>query len=208
MTGHADIPDLQQFEKGLTLTLDNAESLAEEAALLFEHGKVERAYVLATIAVEETGKHEMLVHAYISLRVEHPVVQEETFWPAFWKRFKSHRDKLSVPAAMNMLRAGNLPIEPGETVQRARQRAGDENASKMGGFYTGFASGKFVSPSEIIGSEKAREMVERARGEVERMREFERGVSTLVGSWSELDAEQLRGVIQIIERAYFGDSGL
>lgn len=70
-------------------TLDNAQSLLEDARLLLDAGRWARAYALTILAAEEYGKFESCVIAGSYESDDHDS------WKRFWKDFRDHKPKLT-----------------------------------------------------------------------------------------------------------------
>lgn len=68
--------------------LKSARSLLDDGVLLFERGRLPRAFALASLAADELGKH-VLVTSFYAVREE---TDEE--WRKFWRRFRHHESKL------------------------------------------------------------------------------------------------------------------
>lgn len=80
----------EEITRGMLKCRNNAISLIEEAILLANHGRSERAYLLAHSACEEFAK-------FFILKIAGQLVCQgkQPEWKRFWKRFRSHDSKMS-----------------------------------------------------------------------------------------------------------------
>lgn len=85
---------------GITKSLENANSLFEEAIILEKHAKVERAYLLFQICIEETGKANALHHLLLTEEFK-----DKAMLTKFLKDFKDHKFKIKQSISVDTITA-------------------------------------------------------------------------------------------------------
>lgn len=142
----------QLYEGGLT-TFGNARSLYEEAIILRERGKIQRAQFLHLISLEECAKFEMIGHLATSVSSG-----QEYDLKKFQKNIRSHEFKNHVnaydfPAANEELEArvvGDWAKALAEFKKLKSRYHKDRNDKKNNSLYVNFEGGKFTGPSDHV----------------------------------------------------------
>ena len=191
LTAKMDKLTPQDVDVGIQAILENADSLTEEAALLFQNERFARAYTLAHLSREELAKVTMLHSVGVKLLLE-----IEIDWKSFWKRFRDHKSKLFQDSIFNMALA-----ETSEGLDKPHhsQIAGAvpaRNNWKNESLYVSWRNG-FQNPAEVIDIEKARNTILLARQSYE----LNKQVSEKMGQFADRNAEEILHMKPLIEEA-------
>jgi AbiV family abortive infection protein len=125
----------------------NSERLLEDACILLRAGRYGPAHALATLALEEFGKHVICISAMARS------VVEDDFWPRFWWRMRSHTSKLRQSRLLAETVLGDLMDADGFI--RAWKQVERDHATKLRGLYVGWGSGGLEEPTAITQDEAA-----------------------------------------------------
>ena len=134
---------------GMECCVLNAQELLDEAQILIESGRHARAIALSLIAWEEMGKLPMLAGSarYLS---------DPNQWKKrFWRRFRSHREKLRMHETV-------FPLEDGGPAQHAGFVWDELSAVRERMLYTDFEGGSFRLPSSMPRADKVAPRLVRA----------------------------------------------
>lgn len=134
-----------------------------EAQILLEHGAPARAIALAVFALEELGKLPKLAN-FARYERQHR-------WPAFWKSFRSHVDKLDLHATSAAVLLSNDEEEVVSWLGRNLSLA-SLHELKMKALYVDWEDEGFRAPVDIRDSEEvARQVIHVANDSIEFHRE-------------------------------------
>jgi AbiV family abortive infection protein len=160
--------------------LDNAAELLSDARVLLEAGRWPRAYALAVLSAEEFGKFHSCVVAgsYES--------DDAAAWAGFWRKFTSHRPKLTTWAGqlVDLLDWGPVGSKGDAEWKRAwddRKHTVDVGLNgKLASLYVDFDNGKVNIPRDLLTEETARVTVDAVAAVVEPATVSFRGDLTLL----------------------------
>ena len=133
--------------------IENAIALIADADLLYENGRLARAYSIAILATEEMSKLPILLHC-----LEELDAGSEPNWADVGEFLASHYGKLM----MNELyfatqrSANGLDATGSKQWQDAVKAAKDRNARKQSGFYVNVEAGSVVTPAVAVPREQAK----------------------------------------------------
>lgn len=180
---------LQDVDTGIQAIFENVDSLTEEAALLFQHGRMARAYTLAHLSREELAKVTMLhsIGAKLLLGIQ-------VDWKSFWKRFRDHKSKLFQDSFFNIALA---EIEEGKKKPHYSLISGAvpfRNDWKNKSLYVSWENG-FKNPIKLIDKEKVRNIIFLAR----RSYELNKHISEKIGKFTDRNAEEIQHLKPVIE---------
>jgi AbiV family abortive infection protein len=152
----------EQLMEGCEKGLKNAQSLAAEAGLLYEHKYFARTYSLGHLAREELGKVLMLYHAAIDV-----LVGSTVDWKKLSRRFRDHKEKIINDQMfqshmMDVLKATNLLTEQeqgqwaaAQHLQFTKQATAYRNRRKNASLYVSWEDLAFQLPSEVFTERQA-----------------------------------------------------
>lgn len=143
---------LKHIDDYIHALLTNAESLIEEAAILFQNGFYARAFTLSHIAREELSKCLMLHSAGVKKLAEHPVDEKKLM-----ARLRDHKAKLTAEHVQTSviiaaLGATNHGIE---LLQSSSILTEHRNNRKNTSLYVGLKDEVVSTPTEQFSSEQA-----------------------------------------------------
>jgi len=145
---------IQQAVEGKNKALQNARELLEESQILLTQGKYARAYFLSAIAIEELGKHIMLV----SLAIR--IVLGNVNWNNFWKRFRDHKSKtLTFLHTENTALSKDRILFPPDFIDNG---ATSLEEYKLQTLYSDMKNERFVCPNDIVNESLAKKVVDLA----------------------------------------------
>ncbi|MGC8903505.1 MAG: AbiV family abortive infection protein [Fervidobacterium sp.] len=132
--------DIEELAEGIKLCIENAESLLNDAELLFNNGKFPRAFSLAVLSVEEMGKIPMLVRAACFEK------DEKSRWSEFWKGWRNHEFKFGRSLGPGVL---GLTLTLNKKLSDLIKKC---ETLKLRGFYVDFNKeiGKFEPPHLLL----------------------------------------------------------
>ncbi len=187
----------EQLLDGCEKGLKNAQSLAAEAGLLYEHKYFARTYALSHLAREELGKVMMLYHAAIDV-----LVGATVDWKKLSRRFRNHQEKIINDQmfqshTMDLLKAAELLTEQeqgqlaaAQHLQFTKQAIAYRNRRKNASLYVSWEDLAFQMPSEVFTEQQAYRIWMIAKFACD---DFTRIVESL-RKWGALEREQLLGV--------------
>ncbi len=147
-------PKLEIISKALYVCHENANSLIEEANLLYRANKYPRAYFLAQIAIEEIGKISMLIAS-----AQYPA-QYSKVWERFWKLFRSHSFKIGRAEISLQNSMFNFQFNEYNKVFEIAER---ENQMKMNSLYVDIKTNSIKNPIKIINKSTAKRKIDEAK---------------------------------------------
>ena len=164
--------------------LSNAEALADDAGLLYEHGRFPRSYALAALAGEELGKVYLCLEALLSGQG----VDAQRFW---WG-WRHHGDKLD---SMQAYAAAFIEDIDDLDVGRLSADAKHIRAQKLSALYVDFEDGQLLAPDRVTQRDAA-DLLQRSRVSISHLR----------GALVELNAEavEVARVLGPVLEAFFG----
>ncbi|WJS03245.1 AbiV family abortive infection protein [Roseibium aggregatum] len=133
-----------QAAQGINAANRNAASLAEDARILFESGKLASAISLAALSIEESGKASILRGIILE---DDPVALKKE-----WKRFRDHRSKNGSWILPDLARKGATKLKHLSIVtKRDASHTEQLHSLKMVGLYTDcYADIHWSEPTEIF----------------------------------------------------------
>lgn len=131
-----------QIAEGMHLCFKNAESLMFDAELLKNNGRVSRGFSLAVLALEELAKTIILSNA-IAIQKD-----DSRKWKAFWKRFRSHKDKQGIWGAYGLGALKDMGFNYETEVPAGLEHLID--SMKMNGFYVFLYEENFRTPENFF----------------------------------------------------------
>jgi AbiV family abortive infection protein len=158
---------LAQLERARRCALQNAEELVSDAELLVQHSRWARGFFLAQIAVEELGKYVMIVSATGN------IVMGTMDWKKFWKRYRSHKEKLQ---NIHLMEEVFFEEEPPKTLDHLPNEVAEFDALKMRALYSEHFFDRVIKPSEFMPEPFARQAVELAGSRLEWQKTYEREI--------------------------------
>src|SRR3712207_4707510 len=146
---------LEQLFEGIQVILNNAQSLSEDATLLFEAGRYPRAASLAILSIEEFGKIFIVAKMAIS--------EDKETLAGLWKDFQRHTAKNFPGVIVNRFLAGDRTID--DLLTNVKDGVGDLNDIKKQGLYVDYSGDeRWLIPSVVITSSVADHYIQLARG--------------------------------------------
>ena len=158
---------LAQLERARRCALQNAEELVSDAELLVQHSRWARGFFLAQIAVEELGKYVMIVSATGN------IVMGTMDWKKFWKRYRSHKEKLQ---NIHLMEEVFFEEEPPKTLDHLPNEVAEFDALKMRALYSEHFFDRVIKPFEFMLEPFARQAVELAGSRLEWQKTYEREI--------------------------------
>jgi AbiV family abortive infection protein len=142
-----------QLQEVANAAADNCETLLVDAELLFRAGRHARAHALAALAFEEFGKHVISVAALVRRN-------EVGFWQKYWRRFRSHSDKLrNARLAVQFFGVWD-EFELPDFLDRLEEYARADNVRKLRGLYVDVDEhGVVTRPEQAITREEAEGLI-------------------------------------------------
>lgn len=154
----------------LEATLVNSRSLAESAHLLLDRGRLEHAYALAELGVEEFGKLQLLSRFAIDVTLG----GRRPDWTAFWKKFRNHEDKASNATFLDHVLSNDLQawaagdaeglLANQEGITAAAREARTMVEMRERALYVDMGSDGILRPDDPVVSANARMIVEGLEG--------------------------------------------
>jgi AbiV family abortive infection protein len=142
--------------EGINAIKSNAHSLINDAELLFEHGRFERATALSILAVEEAGKVSII--RSILLEDDQKELNKE------WKRFRNHLDKNWGLAFFEAVQHGNKHFDELKSLLSDEKSKKSFEYLKQLAFYTEyFKNKKWSTPDKIIDKNLATSILRSAK---------------------------------------------
>ena len=132
---------LAQLERARRCALQNAEELVSDAELLVQHSRWARGFFLAQIAVEELGKYVMIVSATGN------IVMGTMDWKKFWKRYRSHKEKLQ---NIHLMEEVFFEEEPPKILDHLPNEVAEFDALKMRALYSEHFFDRVIKPSDTL----------------------------------------------------------
>ena len=148
---------LTELQRGIDLTLSNAQELCAEAELLRKNGALCRAYLLHQISLEECGKSEILGATAMSVFLGLGEFDEKKLAQSM----RNHKAKnyanayfaTQSPEEAEAREQGDLHASV-EAFRKFQKKFHDEsNDAKNASLYVDFTDSRFVSPSDAITTE-------------------------------------------------------
>lgn len=138
------------IKDGINKSLENANSLFEEANILQDNNKLERSYSLYQFCIEETGKALSLFELLLTENYK-----ENKKINIFLKNFKNHKFKIKESIGIDTLTARiiedkKVRLEFLKGVFEQFENISKINDLKNHSLYTSYIDGQFVLPKEII----------------------------------------------------------
>ena len=134
---------------------ENAESLLDEAKLLFSKKYYQRSFSLSFMAMEELGKLPILWGVMTRTQLG-----EEIDWKSVWKRFRSHSSKefQGYGIVMYTYLECKENIKDGKVLEAVGHLC-DKDISRNESLYVDYKGGKIISPSGRIDKKDADSMM-------------------------------------------------
>lgn len=150
-SGMPRIPERDDLLTLMDALLSNAEALAEDAGLLYAHGRYPRAYALAALAGEELGKVYLCLEALLS--------DEEVDTQQFWRGWRHHGDKLD---SMRAYAAAFIEDLDELDVGRLATDANQIGTQKLSALYVDFDGADVLVPDRVTQRDAA-DLLQRSR---------------------------------------------
>ena len=136
--------------EGITKCIANAESLIQDAHILKENKKIERAYTLFQLSLEEIGKASM-VYFFATL----PEDKKLTNLKAFKKDFLDHKTKTTKAINFDTIILSSIKDKSDRqrffnSILSEHDNLDNLNNLKNYSLYTSIIADKFLLPNEII----------------------------------------------------------
>lgn len=130
----------EQLSTFALASLENARRLYDDAALLYQAGRIPGAFMTLGLAADELGKHVIVVAM--------PAREDtEAEWGKFWKRINSHIEKVGTATFHNWLHDfENLDSPP--------PKAKDFHLKRLDATYVDLRDGILRTPTEMISSQE------------------------------------------------------
>jgi AbiV family abortive infection protein len=147
----------ERAAKGMNAAIDNSKSLLEDAILLYDNDRYERAVALSILAIEEAGKPSIL--RSILLEDDPKLLKKE------WQNYRRHTEKNSNWIVPELISKGARHIEEmRQTVDKNSDHTQQLDNLKQLAFYTdAFSKCKWSIPKEIISKELAESILSVAK---------------------------------------------
>lgn len=147
----------ERAAKGMNAAIDNSKSLLEDAILLYDNDRYERAVALSILAIEEAGKPSIL--RSILLEEDPKLLKKE------WQNYRRHTEKNSNWIVPELISKGARHIEEmRQTVDKNSDHTQQLDNLKQLAFYTdAFSKCKWSIPKEIISKELAESILSVAK---------------------------------------------
>src|SRR5690606_4612585 len=145
--------NLEQYFDGISKSLSNAKDLFDDADILFDLKRYQRAYTLYQLSIEETGKAS-LIYSFI---LDKDYNNENEF-TVFKKSFISHKQKTVSSNSIDLIFSflnNDIRIKKKLIYQYYLfdKHLNQLNDNKNKSLYTDISHNKFISPKEIITKE-------------------------------------------------------
>ena len=143
---------LEHIDDYIHALLTNAESLIEEAAILFQYGSYARAFTLSHIAREELSKCLMLHSAGVRKLAGHPVDEKKLM-----ARLRDHKAKLTAEHVQTsvIIAALGETNQGIELLQSSSRLTEHRNNRKNASLYVGLKDEVVSTPTEQFSSGQA-----------------------------------------------------
>lgn len=138
------VPERDQLLALTHALQSNAQSLLDDASLLYEHGRFPRAYALAALAGEELGKIYLCLDALLS--------RGKIDGQEFWWGWRQHGEKL---VSMRAYAAAFIEDLDDLKVEQLGPDARRIGATKMSALYVDFDGHQPLLPDHVTDSEAA-----------------------------------------------------
>ncbi|MBI9055466.1 MAG: AbiV family abortive infection protein [Bacteroidales bacterium] len=147
----------EQAEKGIGLSVENANGLLDDANLLFNHNRYERAFSLAILAIEESGKPSII--RSILLLDDPKALNNE------WKNYRKHTAKNTEWILPDLVAKGANKLEDFSSLYDSNSEHGQIlDDLKQLSFYTDtFSKCKWSIPNNVVSKELAEMILKVAR---------------------------------------------
>lgn len=142
--------DLDLISTMVKALLENASNLLEEAKILADNNKIERAFFLTVIAIEEMGKATMYSNS----------VQYGDDNNLFRNKFKKFKTKHPFKIFTSIILANHLNMDFSLDFSDAEILSKDIDALKISSLYVDLKNGKIISPSKEIKADDFKNMFE------------------------------------------------
>ena len=148
----------EQTSFGIGAAIDNAKSLLQDAILLFDNGRYERAAALAILAIEETGK--LAILRTIFLEDDVIVIKKE------WQNYRRHTQKNLAWILSDLVKKGARNLKDLNPIFDEKSDHGSilEDLKQLALYSDCFSSCKWSIPSESITKEISKLLLETAKG--------------------------------------------
>ncbi|WPU92498.1 AbiV family abortive infection protein [Mucilaginibacter sabulilitoris] len=154
----------KELEKGFSMVIGNAQSLFDEATLLFANGYFARSYSLSQLAIEEVGKSTLLCRAVLAFYMGEEV--NSKYLDKLGFRDHQQKTRLSLKSELISVYLYEKSIDEKTdfrgSIIDVFSRVDKLNSLKNESLYVSMVDDKFSVPSEIISSDMAKELLEKA----------------------------------------------
>lgn len=141
-----------QIKNGIPKIIENAVSLFSDATLLEENQRIERAYTLYQLSIEEIGKAFMLIGSLIFENVNDSGIQKK-----LKEDIKNHQAKSKKSIGLDVFLQEFMRAKDVEKYEKLVLKSFDEfentnsiNEKKNSSLYVSFNGNKFLKPSECV----------------------------------------------------------
>ncbi|MFC2096373.1 AbiV family abortive infection protein [Bacteroidota bacterium] len=147
----------KQAEKGISLAIENANRLLDDAELLFKHDRYERALSLAVLAIEESGKPN-IIRSILLLDDTKALINE-------WKNYRKHTAKNAEWILPDLVAKGANKLEDFRSLYDSNSEHGQIlDDLKQLSFYTDtFSKCKWSIPKNVVTKELSEMILKVAR---------------------------------------------
>lgn len=146
----------EKAAEGISAIVSNAHSLIDDAELLYENGRYERATALSILAVEEAGKISII--RSILMEDDQKELSKE------WKRFRNHLDKNWGLAFFDSVQQGRKHFDELKSLLTDEKSKKSFEYLKQLAFYTEFFKNKnWSSPDKVINKDLATTILKSAK---------------------------------------------
>ena len=142
--------NLEEYFDGISKSLSNAEDLFDDAEILFNSNRYQRAYTLFQLSIEEISKA-FLIYLFI-LGKDY---NDENEFKVFKKSFLSHKQKTATSNGIDLLLSfltKNTKLKK-NLINRCysyNKQLSQLNNYKNKSLYTDISNNEFISPKQII----------------------------------------------------------
>lgn len=191
----------EKAAEGINAIVSNAHSLIDDAELLYEHGRYERAAALSILAVEEAGKVSII--RSILMEDDQKELNKE------WKRFRNHLDKNWGLAFFEAVQKGNNHFNELKSLLSDEKSNKSFEYLKQLAFYTEYFKNKnWSTPDKVIDKDLATSILRSAKvfvgdknSSVSTKEELELWVKHLKPVWKKNNTLMKQAVINFYKEA-------
>lgn len=147
----------EKAAKGINAAIDNSKALLDDAILLFDNERYERAVALSILAIEEAGKPSII--RSILLEDDPKELKKE------WQNYRRHTEKNRTWIVPELISKGARHIEEmRQTVNSDSEHTQLLDNLKQLAFYSdGFSKCKWSIPKDIVDKDLAKSIIEIAK---------------------------------------------